>query len=353
MYQKRTESEYRKTEKEKQIKIFENECGGILRIEDIKSRRIIKDIKVFHFLKDPILNLYEKISDECLQYFSHNQIKWWKIDNKNKIRNEISYEVTPKEMPTRNILSSQITCLNHLFPIRHDRENVLGIAKIICSDFVDVLEIETDEFLPGFIQFEAVSETDHLNEVKPPKTKPPRGEFSTSVDALIYAVHKSGEKYLIPIEWKYTEEYEYSGDPVDLSIGNSGEERIRRYGELIKMSAFLNNLPSYENSVYFFEPFYQLMRQILWAEQMIKNNNSEIIKADNFIHVHVVPNENKELLEIKYKVTGKNMKESWQSCLKDKEKYKIITPNDLMKGIDGTKYADLIQYLSNRYWNDM
>ena len=59
-------------------------------------------------------------------------------------------------------LSSQMACLNHLFPIRNDKNTVLKIAQIICEDIVDVLEIKSDKFLPAYIAFEAVSDTYRL-----------------------------------------------------------------------------------------------------------------------------------------------------------------------------------------------
>ena len=352
MYFKKKESEYRKSEKQKHTeRLYKNYGGGIYRIEDIKSREIIKDIPVKHFLEDPVNNLYEGIRDKALEYFAQEKIKWWKVNNKNIIKQEKTYEVTPNDMPTRDMLSSQVACINHFFPVRDDKESVLGIAKIICPDFVDVLPIETDKYFPAYIQFEAVSEIDHLNETELPGIKPPRGEYSTSIDALIYAIHKNGGKYLIPIEWKYTEEYEYSNSPDDKSGGNSGKTRLNRYSGLIDNSLYLKNYSSYINTVYFYEPFYQLMRQTLWVEQMIKHKNDEIIKADNFIHVHIIPNENTELLDLKYQVTGLPMKESWMNNLKYKEKYKIITPMELINGIDKVKNRELINYLSNRYWN--
>jgi len=344
------ESEYRKAERKRQVdKMFKNLGGGTFRMENLKNG-VFFDKKLDDFLNDPIINLFEGIRESVLEYFKKNKIKWWKVSNENKFKQEKTYEVTPENMPTRHILSSQIACLNHLFPIREDKENVLRIVKVIDPDFVEVLIIDTDDYLPAYIQFEAVSEIDHLHEVKPPKIKPLRGEYSTSIDALIYAIHKNGEKYIILIEWKYTEEYEYSKAPDNKSVGSSGKTRLKRYSKLIDNSLFLKNYPSYIDSVYFYEPFYQLMRQTLWAEQMIKHKYEEKIKADNFIHAHIVPNENKELLEQKYQVSGKNMKETWIDNLKLQEKYKIITPIDLINCLDETKFSDLIQYNINRYW---
>lgn len=46
------------------------------------------------------------------------------------------------------------------------------------------------------------------------------------------------------------------------------------------------------------------MRQTLWVEQMIKNKNKETLKADNFIHLHVIPKKNTTLLNKIYKCSG-------------------------------------------------
>ena len=82
---------------------------------------------------------------------------------------------------------------------------------------------------------------------------------------------------------------------------------MERYSELIRESGQLKSDGDdidYEE-IYYREPFYQLMRQMLWAEQIImrKGNeeDKEDIQADDFIHVHVVPRENAELLHRKYK----------------------------------------------------
>jgi len=200
-----------------------------------------------------------------------------------------------------------------------------------------------------------VSNIDHLNETKGSQ-KLTRGTMCTSVDALIYGKLKDDNEIIIPIEWKYTENYHEDGKiDKDYSIENRGKgnERLRRYSTLITNSQQLSlKKDNYKNSVYFFEPFYQLMRQTLWVEQMIANNKTETIKAENFIHAHIVPNENKELLQYEYPVSMKGMKETWESCLTDIDKYKIVEPRNLLANINKTKYQTLINYLTTRYWND-
>ena len=284
-------------------------------------------------LKDWTLNFWGKLKEKPINYFKKNEIEW---------------NVYAQQ---GHLLSSQVCCVNHLFPIRHDKENVLRLAKAVCAGFIDVLPIETDKYLPKYIQFEAVSDEDHLNEIQQT-----RGKNCTSVDALIHAVHKNGKKYLVPIEWKYTESY----DDKDLSIedkkgepkGNArkGKERLARYSKLIDDSAALKSLPSYRNSIYFFEPFYQLMRQTLWAEQMVLHKKEERTQADDYIHVHIVPSENDALLNKIYKVSQKPLKETWLDNLNNKGKYVLLSPMDFIKNIDNKKYGELLDYLQNRYW---
>lgn len=82
---------------------------------------------------------------------------------------------------------------------------------------------------------------------------------------------------------------------------------MRRYNGLITKSQQLKSLENYESSAYYLEPFYQLMRQTLWAEQMIKNKAAERIKADHYLHIHVIPNNNVDLLQKTYKFSNQNM----------------------------------------------
>ena len=274
-------------------------------------------------------NLFAPIRTEVVEYFKDNKIAWW-----------------GGKKPTGHTLSSQIACVNHLYQIRNDKDAVLSILTNISSKFKDVLPISTDKHKPAFIQFESVSDSDNLNE-----GVPNRGSNCTSVDALIYAVHDDGSNWLIPIEWKYTEFYNNQNKATEGclkdSINCKGEVRKKRYTQLIDDS---NQLKSDDHNCYYFEPFYQLMRQTLWAEQMIKNSRNERLKATNFLHVHVIPSENSDLLEKKYKCSNKGMETTWRNHLKDQSKYLIVTPKKLLSGINEKTYTNLINYLTVRYW---
>lgn len=298
-------------------------------------------------------NLFGEISKKSLlSYFKDNKISWW-----------------GGKKPTAHILSSQIACLNHLFAIRTDKAAVLSIAQTVCADLVDVSEVENDtKNTKSFISFEVTSNIDYLNECANGQN-PTRGSNCTSIDALMVAKHKNGKNILIPIEWKYTESYASTDKSIEDGKGNgkgsqkSGKVRLERYSELITKSNQLKmKFEDYKSTVYFIEPFYQLMRQTLWAEQMTdaKNRINESIQTDDYIHVHVIPNKNHDLLKddlntnIRRKAysngtTKGSMEEVWKSCLINPDKYKIITPSSLLANIDKNRYKNLIDYLFLRY----
>jgi len=177
---------------------------------------------------------------------------------------------------------------------------------------------------------------DHLNE-----QNTTRGANCTSLDALILGIDKNNKRILFPIEWKYVEAYGNEDKGLN-------QTRRNRYDILIDQSIQLK--PNENNQIYYYEPFYQLMRQTLWAEQMVNNINTETIKADDYIHLHIIPSSNNDLLNKKYSISGKGMEETWRECLVDNTKYIIIEPKQILSKIDEEKYNSLLKYLNDRYW---
>lgn len=301
---------YRKQQAEHQIAILNNIIGG-----DSHP----------YFLDDGKTNLYKSIRKDVLIYFEKNEIGWWH----------------GKE-PTANTLSSQISCLNHLFSISDKKDIVLSMVKNLDESFIDVLPIpnEKDSLGMRYIGFEVVAQTpNYMNEgtIK-------RGATCTSLDALIIAKRIDGSKCLIPIEWKYTEN--------DHSDKSSNETRHKRYDALISNSKFLK-VNSDSLSLFFKEPYYQLMRQTLWAELIIREDsifNDEKYKwyeASDYLHLHVIPSKN-----VAMRGENNKMEQEWKSCLKDPLKYRLIGPDELFQPIaDGyPECKELIEYLSQRYW---
>jgi hypothetical protein len=298
--------------------VFYGGIGGVLFMGKKRDFILINEGK----------NFYYKIYPQVLDYFTKNKIAWW---GGNK--------------PTGNVLSSQIACLNHLFDLRKDKKAVLSLLESVSNDFIDVIEIKTDVVgTRGYIQFEAVSDFDHLNE-----RIVTRGSNCTSIDALIYAKHKDGSRWLILIEWKYTESYGNLNLAIDGCIVKpqkcKGKVRRERYTQLICASKQLKNKDNY---CFYFEPFYQLMRQTLWAEQIIIHKSCERLKAENFLHIHVIPKGNIDLISKKYSCSGDVLETTWKNHLIDPAKYIILSPDMFLSKVKG--YNDLIKYLENRYW---
>lgn len=298
-----------------------------------------KDKKRYNFvLEDGGNNLYEPIRNEALKYFKENDIKWWGGN---------------PDYPTGHTVSSQIACLNHLMFLRQKPTEVLSLINGLGQiEFTKVLPVPCDADI-SYIAFEVISDNSYLNE-----PEHIRGSYCTSIDALIYAEDINNKKWIIPIEWKYTEAYGDSSED-DKSLEDykwrkgehgKGKERMRRYNGLITKSQQLKSLKNYESSVYYFEPFYQLMRQTLWAEQMIKNKATERIKADHYLHIHVIPPNNVDLLQKKYKISNQMMETTWRSMLNEQSKYIIIDPQELMSPIK-SRYPKLYNYLKIRYYD--
>ena len=273
-------------------------------------------------------NLYAPIRRKIADYLRDNKISWWGGDR-----------------PSGHTLSSQIACLNHLAPVMHDADAALALINGIRPEFTEVLPVCCDK-TPAYIGFEVVSREDHLNE-----QTTSRGANCTSVDALLMARHQSGKIYLIPIEWKYTESYPALDKSTEGAMKSKGLERQRRYNRLIDESLQLVSLENYEGSIYYQEPFYQLMRQTLWAEQVVRHKSTECLQADDYWHIHVIPNDNDALLKRTYKVSGKGMEETWRSMLNDQSKYTVVDPATLFAPLaEMPAYRPLMEYLKARYW---
>ena len=92
------------------------------------------------------------------------------------------------------------------------------------------------------------------------------------------------------------------------------------------------------------------MRQTLWAEQMIEHKDTEDIKADHYLHLHIIPSQDTDLLDKKYRPSkGNNMEDTWRACIVDQSKYVIVDPQHFISPVKDM-YPDLWDYLSKRYF---
>lgn len=330
---KTVSQKYQVQEQKRQVKIlkerpewFGGDLGGA------KHR----DNHYAHLLQQRANNIWQDFRAEALGYFRSNQIKW--------------------HLQAHNLKSSQVACVNHLMGIRYDKALVLAminaIAKSLSITFVDVLPLpyEMDE---TYIAFEVVSGGDWLGE-----GQPTRGSNCTSLDALVYARDTAGKQWLIPIEWKYTEKYERE-DKASEGDGK-GETRRSRYDHLIAGSEILKPQGEVLVGIYYQEPFYQLMRQTLWAEQIIRQTfahrdpqklsafKDELFRADEMLHIHVVPDENQFVVPRRF--SHERLEDLWRDCLHKPERYIRIDPAKLFAPIMDRLDEGLKEYLEMRYW---
>jgi len=280
--------------------------------------------------QDSLKNLFAPIRQAVIDYFDEYDIAWWGADD-------------DRYFPTGNLLSSQIHCLNHLFKLRTDPDAVLSIIKKQCPKIKKVLPspIDWHEFvfennktkkIDSYISFEFTFDNVHLLKEKTCK----RGKKCTSIDAFVYAEDENDRYILLPIEWKYTESYDKEDKykATDYVVN-------KRYKDLA--SRPYSNLNGWKDE-YYWDPLYEFARQTLLIEQIIHANpaGSFPVKADDYIHIIVRPNDNKEIC-----TDIQNFKKD----LKNKDKVIEIDPKDLLAPLrDNKKYDGLITYLETRYW---
>lgn len=159
-------------------------------------------------------------------------------------------------------LSSQVCCLNFLGPLA-DRPDLLAMLVEAATGESGVEIIPVERGL--YVTFEWIGGKDYLNEATS-AGKRKRGANCTSADAFL-RYRAGGKEQALLIEWKYTESY---GAPLPdrrRADGTGGNvTRQDRYGAL----AFAPDGPVRSDvglslDDFFWEPFYQLLRQQILA----------------------------------------------------------------------------------------
>jgi hypothetical protein len=160
-------------------------------------------------------------------------------------------------------LSSQVACVNFLMPLAA-RPALLGrvIGGALGLEGTEMLPVETGpDGEPWFVGFEWIGRADYLNEW-PQTGKATRGANATSADAVVRFRHE-GRIETVLIEWKYTERY---GAPLNAK-GNA--TRVARYRDLVFAPAGpIRSDLGLRVEDFFWEPFYQLLRQQMLARRM-------------------------------------------------------------------------------------
>jgi hypothetical protein len=247
-------------------------------------------------------------------------------------------------------LSSQVCCLNFLGPLATQPSllsQVVGNAVGIAPPRMLPIE-EGPHGTPWYVGFEWPGRADYLGEWRHGSASGPRGQNATNADAIVRFEH-GGQVETLLIEWKYTEAY---GGP----LGSKGNPtRTSRYAEKAFAPAGpLRGDLGLKLADFFWEPFYQLLRQQMLALQMERAHEDG---AQRVRVLHISPSANRVL----HKVTapalrrfGEDAFELFASVLVKPDRFvsrtteQIFVPFVAVDHIEPAAHA-WAQYLNERY----
>ena len=290
-------------------------------------------------------NLYRGIRDSAITYFLIRGIPWHD-------------GLKAGHLPSNHLCCSQSCCVNFLFPLVKRPDLIKSIFGFWYHDMVEALPIDADKPLADdsypFVAFEWTGkpDADYLNEGIRKGRKPTRGANFTSADFVIRFREKDGRIHIVLGEWKYTEEYgrSYKG------AGRQGETRKRTYTEFFKKSGGVFSGNEDLDRLYeglFHEPFYQLMRLQLLAQEMEADGEMD---ADKVSVLLVCPDANNGFRNnvasdyLKKMFPGEDVLGIW-SNLVTPGKFRSIPTEDFLARILNVSAADQewVAYLQNRY----
>ncbi len=319
---------YKENQRKYQCKIrnelFDDPGGGVY-------RGVGRDF----VLQNRLLNLFKDFRQSAVTYFDDHGICWW--------------DGRLVKQPSGHLLSSQVSCVNHLFALRESKSFADAVTKYIDPSFVEAVELPDES---GFLAFEKVGA-----EVLGGEDAITRGINATSIDAFILARKAGGAKVLVLIEWKYTESYPSANKRWSVRKDAEGKavrktDRLENYRALLEKDACPLKWKRFED--YFYEPYYQLMRQTLLGWQMVERGDFGY-GAEDWLHVHVIPEANDKLTEgvtsPGLKSAGSTLESTWKACLKDPSRYRIVSPSNLLGPLQtDSDAAEWLAYLKKRYW---
>jgi hypothetical protein len=275
-------------------------------------------------------NLWGEIRQPAIAYFDQYAIKW----HDGQVRR-----------PSNHLCSSQVCCVNFLFPFADKPAALAALLKPVYPDLAHMLSIENGQY----VAHEWIGRQNYLGERVARNGQRTRGANCTSADAAVVFQQTDGKRHIVLIEWKYTESY--GGTP--LRYAKSGTDRLAIYAPLldrtdcpIKHEA----LPAWD--ALFYKPFYQFMRQQLLAHEMevAHESDAEIVSV-----LHIAPAHNRDFRKVTSPALqglGDSATHVWKQLLRAPDRFISVNTEDLFNGFDRTTFPELNawwRYLSARY----
>jgi hypothetical protein len=276
-------------------------------------------------------------SNGAIAFFRDRGIQWWKSTR--------SGDNHATEGPTRNLASSQVSCLNFLLPLAQSPDLTNALLGGLDADektVVPIAYLRDGASLSSLVEFEWVGLATSLEGSSPQV----RGANATSADALLLADLNAGGRRAYLLEWKYVEEYrsgEYLGD------GSRGATRRRRYSGRFSSpsSPFHSDLSLDE---WFYDPFYQIMRLLLLGQKMVDEGELGVTEATVVV---VCPREN---TAYRNRITSPDLQarfsratsvfEVVQGSIRDPGRFRITSQDALIRAIASSDSAVLDNWLA-------
>ncbi len=264
-----------------------------------------------------------------------------------------------------NLKSSQVACLNILFPLRQN----LDLAVDVFGQFFPQLKSVS------WVEFEYTGPDEATKWMGEPKAGK-RGQNRTSIDASVKWIDDDGKSHVSLIEWKYTEhgfgqcsafqsaEKDMKGRCRSLNVAtdpepakaclltDGGDKRSRRYWEHMDNAGVSLNAFTGISGCPFQGPLYQLMRQFLLARYVVESgeaNYSDVVSI-GFSGNSALPDVPVQLRPLQ-KNKNQDIVEVWNSVLNGVPEMHHITVEKLMEAFDGSRLTDndWRDYIRERY----
>jgi hypothetical protein len=133
-------------------------------------------------------NLLPEIRESALAHFAKYHIKWHDGQN---------------GKPSNHLCSSQVCCVNFLFPFADKPEALAQVLRPIFPEIEKMLPVENERY----VSFEWIGEKNYLGEKISRNGQRTRGANFTSADAIVMLKRQDKKRQIVLIEWKYTESY--------------------------------------------------------------------------------------------------------------------------------------------------
>jgi hypothetical protein len=240
-------------------------------------------------------NLFPPIRESAPAFFAAHKIKWHDGQD---------------GLPSNHLCSSQVCCVNFLFPFAEQPGALARVLLPIFPKIQRMLQVECGQY----VSFEWIGARNYLWERAPRSGQRSRGANCTSADAIVMFERRDKKRQAVLIEWKYTESY----GRTDLSTAPSGTDRCAIYRPLFDAADCpidRERLPGFDSL--FYEPFYQFMRQQFLAHEMEKAHE---LGVDIVSVLHIAPDHNHDFRRITSPALaglGDSATGVWKNLVKD------------------------------------